>query len=748
MNAKARSPQLFLYANYASLASGMFLAFSRLIEPDEKRLLAAGVLLLICSGIWIFRLAGHRALLPLCTALAGLYGLIALSGLPLSPAEMAALSLLALICYLFGIRLRLGTLIVGAISLFLLAGSLFGYPIEGLGVFLIFFYSIGNTVYLRVFANHCVKICGASLQVSAAESGMALGALCFLIAACTAGLLPREHMNALLQSPVLLQQRILQNLEQRGIVSPGSGVINRGNNLPTGEERLRITLSHMPEDRLYLKNYTGGVYLGNRWDTVDDMEYYRNLREQSSSRFSQYYYLSPSQFDTRQFEAVRYGKWEEWTSLRGYDWNVDIAKAYGEWSGIESIAIEKLTEGNETIPVPYLSSYAARQENGMRLYFSYPWTDFERYLSGGAPLTMEWFGQIESAYRDYARETYLQVPSGRLPGLSALVRDNPMAAPEDITAFIRETLWSRADYTLTPGLIPFGQDVAEYFLFVGGQGYCQHFATAAALMYRMYGIPSRYAAGYAVSPDSFVRTADGTYEAVVTDAQAHAWVEIYRDGAGWVPAEMTPPAGFAGFSHDQEAVPVSSAVQRTPGSPVSENTASDHSPAQNASSDDTAENSALSSDKSSVTDGSEAGASPQNTPGVLSLFFLIGLAALLCALGIHRRKRIYLQTAAGIYVRTAALLRLAGYPLPWDTAAPAAPGGLPARTAPANTLGQADLFCQNAIKIRRWAQKELFAKDGITPEEKEMARLAYGQIRLAALQNLKGPRRLELQLLY
>lgn len=54
---------------------------------------------------------------------------------------------------------------------------------------------------------------------------------------------------------------------------------------------------------------------------------------------------------------------------------------------------------------------------------------------------------------------------------------------------------------------------AEYFSFESGQGYCQHFAVAAVLLYRLYGIPARYAAGYAVQPSDFQRQEDGNWTA-------------------------------------------------------------------------------------------------------------------------------------------------------------------------------------------------------------------------------------------
>jgi transglutaminase-like putative cysteine protease len=69
-------------------------------------------------------------------------------------------------------------------------------------------------------------------------------------------------------------------------------------------------------------------------------------------------------------------------------------------------------------------------------------------------------------------------------------------------------------------------------------GYCQHFAGAMALMLRYLGIPARVAAGF--SSGQFDRT-NGQW--VVTDHDAHEWVEAWFDGWGWVPFDPTPSRG-------------------------------------------------------------------------------------------------------------------------------------------------------------------------------------------------------------
>ena len=77
-----------------------------------------------------------------------------------------------------------------------------------------------------------------------------------------------------------------------------------------------------------------------------------------------------------------------------------------------------------------------------------------------------------------------------------------------------------------------GEDFVSHFL-EEGRGYCVHFATLGTLLLRMEGIPARFVRGY-------VADLDDQGCASVRDSAAHAWVEIYLDGYGWYPVEMTP----------------------------------------------------------------------------------------------------------------------------------------------------------------------------------------------------------------
>jgi transglutaminase-like putative cysteine protease len=71
-------------------------------------------------------------------------------------------------------------------------------------------------------------------------------------------------------------------------------------------------------------------------------------------------------------------------------------------------------------------------------------------------------------------------------------------------------------------------------------GYCEQFATAMAVMARTLGMPSRVVLGF--TPGDVRQQEDGTDVIVVRERNAHAWVELWLNGQGWVRFDPTPRA--------------------------------------------------------------------------------------------------------------------------------------------------------------------------------------------------------------
>jgi transglutaminase-like putative cysteine protease len=98
------------------------------------------------------------------------------------------------------------------------------------------------------------------------------------------------------------------------------------------------------------------------------------------------------------------------------------------------------------------------------------------------------------------------------------------------------------------------------FLFRDRIGYCQQFSGAMALMLRALGIPSRVAAGF--SPG--IATDDGF---LVSDLDAHSWVEVYFNRIGWVAFDPTPAAAPASSRLARPGAPILPAGQGPQGQP-------------------------------------------------------------------------------------------------------------------------------------------------------------------------------------
>ena len=164
------------------------------------------------------------------------------------------------------------------------------------------------------------------------------------------------------------------------------------------------------------------------------------------------------------------------------------------------------------------------------------------------------FLEQEAEYREFVYKNYLQVDEEQKEGLLRFCQENGInSADENVVEQVQMFLRNNYTYTLMPGITPRNEDFVDYFLYTQKKGYCTYFASAAVLMYRSMGIPARYVGGYAIEGEDFTASekvkgntlrdwdySDETLQKIeVTDAKAHAWVEVYIDGFGWYPVEVT-----------------------------------------------------------------------------------------------------------------------------------------------------------------------------------------------------------------
>ncbi|MBC7603421.1 MAG: DUF3488 domain-containing transglutaminase family protein, partial [Ramlibacter sp.] len=102
-------------------------------------------------------------------------------------------------------------------------------------------------------------------------------------------------------------------------------------------------------------------------------------------------------------------------------------------------------------------------------------------------------------------------------------------------------------YTLEPGV--YGRNTADEFWFDKKEGFCEHIASAFAVLMRAGGVPSRVITGYQGGERN---TVDGFW--VLRQSDAHAWTEVWLESRGWVrvdPTSAVAPGRIGAFQRLQ-----------------------------------------------------------------------------------------------------------------------------------------------------------------------------------------------------
>lgn len=277
---------------------------------------------------------------------------------------------------------------------------------------------------------------------------------------------------------------------------------------------------------LYIRGYVGSNYTGKGWkEQTEEQKEGALAAGMSAGDLSGMYY--------RQLQALRQqGEPAVYGNLRFVITNKDANSAYSYVPYGADISEFGGGEDYDTYPGE------KTDENILNMYYmnTQKLSNLQKLEEAGKLNT------ADAAYRQYVRETYLDVPREGLERFHAEYDGMTFSSAADCVAYVREKLEQNAVYTKTPGATPRGKDYVEYFLYENRQGVCTHFASAAVLMFRTFGIPARYVEGYLTTS---LTANEGANE--IMDSSAHAWAEIYLDGVGWIPVEVTP-----GFLNEED----------------------------------------------------------------------------------------------------------------------------------------------------------------------------------------------------
>lgn len=296
-----------------------------------------------------------------------------------------------------------------------------------------------------------------------------------------------------------------------------------------------LSLRSAQEKDLYLKAFTGSAYDGGRWEALPESAYggentgmltwLKNQNFQPQTQLAQYYHLSDSKFSENEVEIrVEHGS-RYWfyapSSLDrvsgrqpGFQRDQDLRA-----KGLLGQRRERYTEFSGTRP----------GELSM----------LEGWVADPVTPEQQQYAQAEAVYREFVYQNYTQVDES-LSGLIDFVFRQE--EPEGDSVFtvlthIRDILRQRC-VRVDEWDCPEDADPIEYFLTRSRKGNAMLFASTAVEALRSFDIPARYAEGYYCTAN---RLSSARGDAVdLTGSAAHAWVEVYFDGMGWVAVDVTP----------------------------------------------------------------------------------------------------------------------------------------------------------------------------------------------------------------
>ncbi len=309
---------------------------------------------------------------------------------------------------------------------------------------------------------------------------------------------------------------------------------------PDFETDLTVTFTPINYDSLYLKGFTGSTYFGSQW--MDSVIYEENGQKSG---------ISYEEID--KFESSRVPIFENRGKISVTNVDANPLFIYTPYYTYLE------TPENENSAYNY-KNVSAR--DSYEIYY-YPDTNPNDYK-----LTLKDELLEDDGYNYYVNQYCTKVPDELKKVLDSTLSEidfDESLTDNEYRLSVARKIYSyyvqNFDYTMSPGSTPKSKDFVDYFLTSQKRGFCAHFASAMTLLLREKGIPARYCEGYSI-PMSLIYE-DGILEdydfdewyqgqssldenTVITvdvnDSYAHAWVEIYFEGYGFVPFEATIPS--------------------------------------------------------------------------------------------------------------------------------------------------------------------------------------------------------------
>jgi len=362
--------------------------------------------------------------------------------------------------------------------------------------------------------------------------------------------------------------------------SISGGQLGSYSSIPLSESK-KLTVDFVPytKDIIYLKSYIGTDYNNNSWQNTDGKEKnqlnvsdftYNLLENNFNSNENEKERLMKEKEEElilKQEELKRQAMLGEAVNLEDYQQNTDIETEENKKLFSSFKLKMRIKNINGVSKYAYFPYYSSENNNNISNYLSddYYTADFQKENSYDIifyPYDKNNMGEIKadtSKYDRYIKNKYLKIPNENKDEIEKLCYEKGFKNNDELIDKIKNYFKEEFIYTSNPGMVPWRTDFVNYFLFENKKGHCAHFASAATLIFRSLGIPARYVEGYVINPkdvseaekienenvDEWIWGIDDTKDLNVVrvdinDYCVYSWVEIYKEGFGWITADVSP----------------------------------------------------------------------------------------------------------------------------------------------------------------------------------------------------------------
>ena len=292
------------------------------------------------------------------------------------------------------------------------------------------------------------------------------------------------------------------------------------------EPALAVTMDD--PQMMYLRGFTGAVFEEDGWKPLDTQALAKNK--------DLLYWLNLNAFDQNaQFDAASAVMEQSTVTVQNigacsYYLSVPFSIGNGSWVQSENLNTDGV-HGVDQRDYVYTVTAGGADEILQVL----------NYLQTSNDPAVFQYRKAESGYRQFVSHYYLQVPEA----VKTLLQDqwdDVASAYGDAHNLTQQQAQECTLIFLSRCFPEEGTPEDMELPLAMAEGTTFQYATVAAMTCRYFGIPARYAEGYVISEEMAADYESG--ETMTLDSScARAWVEVYQDGIGWIPMDLTPGIG-------------------------------------------------------------------------------------------------------------------------------------------------------------------------------------------------------------